>query len=197
MGADRQVTAPLWNIATVLTMIRLVLVPVFIWAFLPGTPGWRVTATIIFLVAAITDHFDGSLARSRNLITNFGKIADPIADKALVMSALILLAWDGAMPWWVTIVIIIRELGITLLRFVMLRRSVMAASKGGKLKTVLQMIFIVGLLMPWNVIFPDGLSSFLHGFSIVVMYLALAVTVLSGIQYCVDAWKIARGQSDS
>lgn len=194
MGADRQVEAPLWNIANILTMLRLVLVPVFVWLFLQGNSASRLAATIVFLVAAITDRLDGQLARSRNLITNFGKIADPIADKALVVSALILLAWAGNMPWWVTIVIIVRELGITLLRFVMIRRSVMAASKGGKLKTVLQMVFIVGLLMPWPLIPFLGETGVvaLQMTSLVIMYAALAVTVVTGIQYCVDAWKIAK-----
>ena len=146
----------MWNIANVLTMVRIALVPVFVWLFLQGNDGTRLAATIVFSIAAITDKIDGDLARSRNLVTNFGKIADPIADKALVISAFVMLSSAGAMPWWVTIVIVVRELGITLLRFVMIRRSVMAASKGGKLKTVLQMTFIIGLLMPWHLFLPGG-----------------------------------------
>ncbi|MDN5557943.1 MAG: CDP-diacylglycerol--glycerol-3-phosphate 3-phosphatidyltransferase [Ruaniaceae bacterium] len=192
MGDDRPVEAPLWNIANVLTMIRMALVPVFVWLFLQGSDGTRLAATIVFSIAAITDKIDGDIARSRNLVTNFGKIADPIADKALVISAFVLLSSVGDMPWWVTIVIIVRELGITLLRFVMIRRSVMAASKGGKLKTVLQMTFIIGLLMPWQMFLPDGVASSLVTTSLVIMYAALGVTVVTGIQYCLDAWKLAQ-----
>lgn len=193
MGADRQVEPPLWNIANVLTMLRLVLVPVFIWLFLLGHSGGRLAATIVFIIAAITDKLDGDIARARNLITNFGKIADPIADKALVMSAMVMLSWTDLMPWWVTVVIIVRELGITLLRFVMIRRSVMAASKGGKLKTVLQIMFIIGLLMPWSIIpfLNETAAGALVTTSHVLMYAALGVTVVTGVQYCVDAWRIA------
>lgn len=182
----------MWNIANVLTMVRIALVPVFVWLFLQGNDGTRLAATIVFSIAAITDKIDGDLARSRNLVTNFGKIADPIADKALVISAFVMLSSAGAMPWWVTIVIVVRELGITLLRFVMIRRSVMAASKGGKLKTVLQMTFIIGLLMPWHLFLPGGVASSLVATSQVIMYAALGVTVVTGVQYCLDAWKLAR-----
>lgn len=178
-------------------MVRIALVPVFVWLFLQGTDAMRLAATIVFAVAAITDKIDGDIARARNLVTNFGKIADPIADKALVISALLLLAWEGTfLPWWVAIVIIVRELGITLLRFLMIRRSVMAASMGGKLKTVLQMLFIGGFLTPWQMFVPDAGANGMIIASQVLMWAALAVTVLTGIHYCFDAWRIARAQPE-
>ena len=150
--------APLLNAANALTVLRLILVPVFIWLMLSPGEATRLTATLVFIVAAFTDRLDGQLARSWGLVTSFGKIADPIADKALTLSAFLLLSVAGSLWWWVTIVIIVRELGITVLRFVMLRRAVMAASRGGKLKTVLQMFGIVGLQMPPGLVLSTHLA---------------------------------------
>jgi phosphatidylglycerophosphate synthase len=112
MKDERRVVSP-WNIANILTVLRLALVPFFVVClFLPGT-GWRVTALAVFAVASITDHLDGELARRYGLITDFGKIADPIADKALTGAAMVCLSILGELPWWVTGVILGRELGIT------------------------------------------------------------------------------------
>lgn len=184
--------APLLNIANALTVLRLVLVPVFIWLMLlPGT-GMRLAATAVFIAAAITDRLDGQLARSRNLITSFGKIADPIADKALTLSAFILLSMAGQLWWWVTALIILRELGITLMRFLMLRRAVMAASKGGKLKTVLQITAIIGLLIPWSAFLPAGLAHAVVLLFLAVVGAALVVTVVTGVDYVLAAARIAR-----
>ena len=139
-GAAQSEQAPLLNIANVLTVLRLLLVPVFIWlALLPGDRA-RLAAVVVFVVAAFTDRLDGQLARSWGLVTSFGKIADPIADKALTLSAFVLLSVNQRLWWWVTILIVVRELGITVMRFFMLRRAVMAASRGGKIKTALQMV---------------------------------------------------------
>ncbi|SDN20646.1 CDP-diacylglycerol--glycerol-3-phosphate 3-phosphatidyltransferase [Actinomyces ruminicola] len=187
-------SAPLLNVANALTVLRLILVPVFVWLMLqPGDPI-RLVATAVFIVAAITDRLDGQLARSRNLITSFGKIADPIADKALTLSAFILLSVDGRLWWWVTIVIIARELGITLLRFIMLRRAVMAASRGGKLKTTLQMIGIIGLLTPWALFLPDALATVLTALAYAAIGAALVVTVVTGVDYVLQARRIARAE---
>lgn len=198
MAADREVNVPLWNIANILTMTRVLMIPVFVWLCLQQ--GWlsQLLAAAVFVLAAITDRIDGHLARTRGLITNFGKILDPIADKALVISALLLLSIpgvvtpEGPVPWWVTVVIIARELGITVLRFFMIRREVMAASKGGKIKTTLQIIFLVGMLTPWDAFLPGALATFLMVASVVLMYLAVLVTVWTGLQYVVDAWRISR-----
>ncbi len=190
MATDREVSP--WNIANVLTMLRILMVPVFAWLFLQDGTVMRVAATAVFVAAALTDKLDGHLARSRGLITDLGKILDPIADKALVIAALVLLSMDGLVPWWVTLVIIVRELGITVLRFFMIRREVMAASRGGKLKATLQMVFIVGMLVPWSALLPSGPAAFFVYATIVLMYLAAAVTVWTGVEYVVAAARISR-----
>ncbi|NRQ38320.1 CDP-diacylglycerol--glycerol-3-phosphate 3-phosphatidyltransferase [Nonomuraea sp. NN258] len=176
---ERRVVSP-WNIANVLTVLRLALVPFFVVClFLPGT-GWRLTALAVFGVASLTDHLDGELARRYGLITDFGKIADPIADKALIGAALVCLSILDELPWWVTIVILGRELGITLLRFMLLRHAVIPASYGGKVKTVLQIAAIVLYLLPWV---PDWLRW-------VTMLAALLVTVGTGVDYVVRAIRL-------
>lgn len=170
------------NVANLLTVVRLVLVPFFVWLlFIDGT-WWRVAALGMFVVASLTDRVDGELARRRNLITDFGKILDPIADKALVGSALVGLSLLGRLWWWVTIAILVRELGITLLRFVVIRYGVMAASRGGKLKTMLQVIAIGLYVMPGPI---DPLRW-------VVMGAATVVTVVTGLDYLVKAWRLWR-----
>ncbi len=195
MGTDAEptaTTAPWWNVANLVTISRVVMVPVFAWAFLQGTVGGRLAAAGIFVVAAVTDRLDGYLARSRGLVTDFGKIADPIADKALTITALCLLSTDGLVPWWVTIVIVVRELGITLLRFVLVRRSVIAASSGGKLKTVLQLVFLALLLVPWPDLLPADLARAIEVVALVIMYAAVAVTVVTGVDYVVRAARMSR-----
>lgn len=183
---------PLWNIANIVTMSRIAMVPVFAWAFLTGSVAGRLVAVAIFVVAAASDQLDGYLARSRGLITDFGKIADPIADKALTITALCLLSIDGLVPWWVTIVIVVRELGITVLRFVLVRRSVIAASSGGKLKTVLQLVFLGLLIVPWSDLLPAGPARVIVVAALVLMYAAVVVTVASGVEYVVRAMQNAR-----
>ncbi|SPT53889.1 Putative CDP-diacylglycerol--glycerol-3-phosphate 3-phosphatidyl-transferase 2 [Actinomyces bovis] len=184
---------PLCNIANALTVTRLILVPVFIWLMLQSGGVPRLWATIVFMVAALTDQLDGHLARSWNLVTNFGKIADPIADKALTLTAFILLSVAGILWWWVTVVILVRELGITALRFVLLRRNVvMPASMGGKLKTTLQMLGLVCLLMPWSLFAPAGMVQAMKVVGYVAIGAALLVTVATGVDYVVKALRLAR-----
>ncbi|BAW93453.1 CDP-diacylglycerol--glycerol-3-phosphate3-phosphatidyltransferase [Actinomyces sp. Chiba101] len=187
--------APLLNIANALTVLRIGLVPVFIWLMLQPGDSMRLAAAIVFMVAAATDRLDGQLARSRNLITSFGKIADPIADKALTLSAFILLSVAGRLWWWVTILIIVRELGITVMRFAMLRRAVMAASRGGKIKTVLQILALVGLLLPWHAVLPAVAAAALLRLSYALVAAALVVTVATGIDYVLQAIRISRENS--
>lgn len=179
-----------WNIANGVTMIRIALVPVFAWALLAeggDSVTWRLVATAIFLVAALSDKVDGYLARSRGLITDLGKLLDPIADKLLVGAALVLLWWPlGELPWWVPVVILVRELGITVMRMAVLRYVVMPASRGGKLKTVLQAVAIIGFLLP-----RDGLP-WLTVISWVVMAAAIVVTVVTGVEYAYQGWRIRR-----
>ena len=136
------------NVANALTVLRLVLVPLFVVLLLAGGTGWRIAAFAVFLVASVTDVLDGRIARRRGLITDFGKIADPIADKALTGAALVTLSAQGELPWWVTAVILARELGVTGLRFWVIRHGVIAASRGGKIKTLLQVLAICLYVLP-------------------------------------------------
>ena len=195
MSKKSSADVPVVNIANALTVVRLVLVPVFIVMVLRGNDMGMLVATAVFTVAALTDKLDGYLARRLNLITNFGKLADPIADKALTISALVLLSYLGQLWWWVTIVIIVRELGITFMRMAMVRKgAVMAASKGGKLKTTLQMVAIIGLLMPWKLFLPDTIASGLIATAFCIMLVALLVTVVTGIDYVQQAITLNRAK---
>ena len=170
------------NIANQLTILRLLLVPVFAVALLwdsGDSAGWRVTAFAVFAIASWTDRIDGQLARSRGLVTSFGKLADPIADKALIGTALIGLSWLDLLPWWVTAIVVVREAGVTLLRFWVIRHGVIPASRGGKLKTLLQGVAIGLYVLP--------LSGWLGTARAVVMVLAVAVTVVTGVDYVARA----------
>ena len=183
---------PLWNIANALTITRLALVPVFAVLLLHdhgNETGWRLAAALVFMIASFTDRLDGQLARDRGLITDFGKIADPIADKALMGTALVALSALGELWWWVTIVILVRELGITLLRFWVIRYGVIAASRGGKLKTLLQALAIWIYVLPLGAV--PGLS-WLAWVSTIIMAAALVVTVVTGGDYVAKAVRLRR-----
>ena len=176
-----------WNVANYLTVLRLALVPLFLVLLLgrDGTDdGWRIGAALVFALASYTDRIDGQIARSRGLVTSFGKLADPIADKALTGAALIGLSLLGELPWWVTVVVLVREIGVTLLRFVVIRHGVMPASRGGKLKTLLQGLAIGLYLLPLS-----GLAASTRA---PVMALAVLVTVATGLDYVVRAVTLRR-----
>jgi CDP-diacylglycerol---glycerol-3-phosphate 3-phosphatidyltransferase len=166
------------NAANGLTVLRLALVPFFVGFLVMGTPGWRVAAFVLFALASVTDLLDGRLARQRGLITDFGKIADPVADKALTGSAFVTLSLLGHLSWWVTAVILVRELGITAMRMIVIRRSVIPANRGGKLKTLLQVLAISLYVLPG----PFGIAR------PAVMGLAVAVTLITGAGYVASAW---------
>lgn len=186
--ASGEAPVPTLNIANVLTTVRIIMVPFFVWALLAdnSTQGvWRWVAVAIFAVAMYTDKLDGDLARSRGLITNFGKIADPIADKLLTGSALVVFSIIGELSWWVTIVILVREWGITLLRFAVIRYGVIAADMGGKIKTVLQTVAIILYLLPFT-----HTIDWLGTTAWIIMLLTVAVTVLTGLDYVVKAAKL-------
>lgn len=174
-----------WNLPNILTSVRILLVPLFVWfLWAGGTFGqdslaMRWAAFAVFAVAMYTDKLDGDIARARGLITDFGKIADPIADKLLTGSALVVLSLLNELWWWVTIVILVREWGITLMRFVVLRYGVMPASRGGKLKTVLQTLALGLLLMPLGSVVGDWWPW--AGW--IAMGAALVVTVVTGLDY--------------
>ena len=176
---------PLVNIANILTVTRLVLVPVFLMTLFAGgghSNGWRMVAFLVFAVGSITDFIDGHLARKYGLVTDFGKVVDPIADKALTGAALFGLSILGEVPWWVTLTIAGRELAVTLLRFWVIRYGVIAASYGGKVKTFAQIIAIGLYLLPLPAAFDPVLW--------VGMGIALALTVVTGLDYVVRAVRL-------
>jgi CDP-diacylglycerol--glycerol-3-phosphate 3-phosphatidyltransferase len=181
---------PLVNVANALTVLRIGLVPLFVIFMIASEmtrPGYRVAAALAFAGAGLTDFADGWIARTFNLVTAFGKVADPIADKALTGTALVLLSAYDALPWWVTIVILARELGITALRFWVLRFGVIPASRGGKAKTVLQLVAIGWYIWP----FPAGLAAVGPW----IMAAAVIVTVVTGVDYLVRALRLRRAST--
>ncbi|GAC1449095.1 MAG: CDP-diacylglycerol--glycerol-3-phosphate 3-phosphatidyltransferase [Pseudarthrobacter sp.] len=187
----------IWNLPNILTMLRIALVPFFVWFLVLDAHGlhsesgpWRWAAVLAFAVAIYTDKLDGDIARSRGLVTNFGKIADPIADKLLIGSALVMLCVLGELPWWVTIVILVREWGITALRFFVIRYGVIPASRGGKLKTVVQTAAIFLYLLPLG-----ASASWLIWVAFTVMMVAVLITVWTGVEYVVEALRLrAKGK---
>lgn len=190
---DEGPSVPLVNLPNALTVLRLLMVPVFVWLMVLEGDTARWWALVVFMVAAATDQLDGHLARSWNLVTDFGRIVDPIADKALTLGAFVMLSVDGLVPWWFTVLVAVRELGITLLRAVLLRRGiVVAANSGGKLKTVLQMLFIVLMLVPWESFLAEGPAGIVRIAAWVVGAGALALTLWSGGVYVVEGAKLIR-----
>ncbi|MBB5789804.1 CDP-diacylglycerol--glycerol-3-phosphate 3-phosphatidyltransferase [Jiangella mangrovi] len=176
-----------WNVPNALTILRVVLVPLFGWLLLReggDDDASRWLAFIAFAVAMFTDQIDGEIARRRGLVTDFGKIADPIADKALTGMAFVGLSILGELPWWVTVVVLVREWGITALRFAVIRYGVMAANRGGKLKTALQTLALGLYIMP--------LPGWADPVEASVMAVAVIVTVVTGIDYVLSAIRLRR-----
>ncbi len=181
-----------WNLPNALTMLRIVMVP-FFGLLLVHDGGsdelWRLGALGLFLLAIATDRLDGEVARRQNLVTDFGKVADPIADKALIGSALVLLSVLDLLPWWVTVVILGREVAVTVLRFAVIRHGVMPASRGGKVKTVLQSIALSIFIFPTS----EWLGTWAVVLGWLVMGAAVLVTLGTGIDYVVQAVRLRRG----
>lgn len=185
--ADPPSPSRIWNLPNYLTMLRLALVPVFGYLLLTDSgqnAAARWWAAVVFVVASLTDLADGAIARKRNLVTTFGKVADPIADKALTGVALLGLSYLGELPWWVTLVILGREVLVTVVRFVVIRHGVIPASRGGKAKTVTQMTAILLYIIP--------ATGWLADFRWYVMLLAVALTVLTGLDYMARAVHLRR-----
>lgn len=174
-GIPRRVSA--WNIANGLTALRIALVPLFGWLLLgpEGERGWRIAAAVTFAVATLTDRIDGELARRWGMVTDIGKIADPIADKTLMGTALVGLSVLGELPWWVTVVVLVRELGITLMRLVVIRYVVLPAGRGGKVKMAMQAVAVTLFLLPLG---PTG-----HLVAVAAMAAAVILTVVTGVDY--------------
>jgi CDP-diacylglycerol--glycerol-3-phosphate 3-phosphatidyltransferase len=184
-GVGAQV--PLWNVANLLTLLRLAMVPVFALLLSAGSghdPKLRALAWAAFVVAMITDLYDGELARRYGLVTDFGKIVDPIADKAIMGTALIGLSALGDLAWWITVVILVREIGITLMRFWVIRHGVIPASRGGKLKTLTQ-----GVAVGMYVLVLSGPLATLRAW---LMIVAVLLTVVTGLDYVRQAVQLRR-----
>jgi len=182
------------NIANIITVVRILLAPLFVWLVLldGGEHGiWRFIAAALFIAAIATDGLDGALARKRNLVTNSGIILDPIADKILIGGALIALALVAELPWWVVIVILAREIGITLFRLMALADRVIPASRGGKLKTVLQAVTLSSWLVPTWLL----LGSWVFTLNWVLMAAVIVVTVATGFDYLVKGLRSPKAVS--
>jgi CDP-diacylglycerol--glycerol-3-phosphate 3-phosphatidyltransferase len=173
-----------WNLPNLLTLARLAAVPVVGLLLFAQTPLTRDLAAVIFVVAAVTDIMDGAIARKRGITSDFGALMDPIADKALITVALVGLSALGDLPWWVTIVILVREFGVTALRLSVLRYGVLPASRGGKLKTVVQIIAVAMFLAVGPGWWVDVAS--------VVMGVAIVLTVVTGVDYLVRVVRLRR-----
>lgn len=178
-----------WNLPNIITVVRILLAPLFFWMLLVDNGqlgGLRYAAAILFIVAIATDGVDGYLARRWNQVTDLGKLLDPIADKVLTGAALIGLSILGELWWWVTILILVREVGITVYRFAVLSDRVIPASRGGKWKTMMQSIAISLALLPLWVPFGDWML----WVNWIFMAIALVLTVVTGIDYLVQAWRL-------
>ncbi|NLA65779.1 MAG: CDP-diacylglycerol--glycerol-3-phosphate 3-phosphatidyltransferase [Leucobacter sp.] len=185
-----------WNAPNAITAARIVATPFFLWMLLADNGqmgGLRWAAAAFFVVAIATDAWDGHLARSRGLITNLGKLLDPIADKFLTGSALVGLSILAELPWWVTIVVLVREIGITVHRLFEARSVVVAAAWMGKLKTVAQSVAIAFALFP----FASVLGDWVIWVNIITMSIAVVLTVASGIDYVLNFMKMSRGAQTS
>jgi CDP-diacylglycerol--glycerol-3-phosphate 3-phosphatidyltransferase len=182
-----------WNLPNIITVVRILLAPLFVWMLLADAGhdgGLRWAAAVLFVLAIATDGVDGAIARRNNLVTDLGKLLDPIADKVLTGGALIALSILGELPWWVTVVILVREIGITLYRFVVIRQGVIAASRGGKLKTVAQSVAISFALFPlWTVV-----GDWIFWLNGILMTIAVILTVVTGLDYLWQAYKGRRSR---
>ncbi|MEE1618829.1 CDP-diacylglycerol--glycerol-3-phosphate 3-phosphatidyltransferase [Brachybacterium sp. J153] len=189
MTTDRTDPVPLWNIANILTMVRCAMVPLFVVlaVLYADSVGGRLVITAVFVLAMITDFLDGHLARSRNLITDFGKIVDPIADKAMTGAAFVMLSVWEYIPWWMTILILVREFGITIMRFTILKYGALPANLAGKAKTMVQTIAITFCLLPLELWWSPARWI---GWSLVL--LAVVLTVWSGLVNLKDGLRLRR-----
>ncbi|MCX7521302.1 CDP-diacylglycerol--glycerol-3-phosphate 3-phosphatidyltransferase [Microbacterium sp. STN6] len=182
-----------WNLPNLITIVRILFAPVFLWLLLAdaGADGpMRWIAAVLFIVGIATDGVDGAIARGRGLVTELGKLLDPIADKILTGAALVALSILAELPWWVTIVILVREWGITLMRFLVINEGVIAASRGGKLKTVMQSVAISFALVPLWLFFGDWIY-WVNG---ILMTIAVILTVVTGLEYVVNLVRSRRSR---
>ncbi|MGL4451621.1 MAG: CDP-diacylglycerol--glycerol-3-phosphate 3-phosphatidyltransferase [Sarcina sp.] len=185
------------NLANKLTVVRMIFVPIFLLCMSTNIiPYGTLIATIIFILASITDKLDGYIARSRNQVTNFGKFMDPLADKLLVTAALVTLTGINIIPAWISVIIIAREFAVSGLRSIAAAEGhVIAASNWGKIKTVFQMLALILLLIVANIAATPWVADIINSSSIlinfftyvpdIILYIALIITIISGIDYFV------------
>lgn len=201
--SDNATPAPSnWNVPNALTTLRIVMVPFFAWALLVDggdSQGWRWVAYVLFGLAMITDKIDGDLARKHNLVTNFGKIADPIADKAITGMAFIGLSIIGALWWWVTIIVLLREWSVTFARISVAKHVVMPAAQLGKLKTTAQALALGGFIGPFKDLEGgwDVVGEVVWWASAVLMAVAVVLTMVSGLQFARDVVVQRRSRGES
>jgi CDP-diacylglycerol--glycerol-3-phosphate 3-phosphatidyltransferase len=185
-------TSKPWNLPNAITMARILAVPFFIWSLVSisnDESPMRWVSVLIFIIIMASDGVDGAIARKRGIVTDLGKLLDPIADKALLGGALVTLSILGEIAWWVTIVILVRELGITVYRLVVVNQQVIAASSGGKMKTIFQGVMVGFIVSPLTAWFPfDWYFRFEDG----LVLTSVVLTVHSGLQYVAAAVR-ARG----
>lgn len=182
-GSRRRAEPSRWNVANAFTLLRVVLLPVIAVLLLVGGQTARWWAFGIFVFAALTDSLDGWVARRTDAVTRWGQLADPVADKILVVGSLAVLAWIGRLPWWAVGVIVVRELAVTAQRSILVRRGrIMPASLFGKAKTVVQIIAVTLYLLPG---IPDSLR-------LAVLLVAVVVTVASGVEYAFRGTRMTR-----
>jgi len=181
-----------WNLPNAITLARILAVPFFIWSLVTYSDNespLRWVSELIFIIIMASDGVDGAIARKRGIVTDLGKLLDPIADKALLGGALVTLSLLGEIAWWVTIVILVRELGITVYRLVVVNQQVIAASSGGKLKTIFQGVMVGFIVSPLTAWFPYEWYYLLEDGLVLI---SVVLTVYSGLQYVIAAVR-ARG----
>ena len=170
------------NLPNSITILRILVLPICAYALLRNGGDdytWRIIAWWLFFIVGLTDMLDGKLARSRNSVTEFGKLLDPIADKALIGTALIGLSILGRMPWWITALILFREIGITIYRFAVIKNGVIPANRGGKIKAACQGFGVGFYVMP--------LSSTLYSARDIFMYFTIILTLATGAMYILES----------
>lgn len=179
-----------WNLPNALTVLRILVVPFFGWVLLADhgeSVSLRWWAAALFMLAIATDRIDGDLARKHGLVTDFGKVADPIADKALTGMAFVGLSILDELPWWITVAVLVREWGITIMRFVVIRHGVMPAGRGGKTKTALQSVALTLFILPlWT--FPAAEA--MQVIAWIVMTAAVVLTLVTGIDIVLKALRL-------
>lgn len=188
--------ASAWSVPNLITIVRMLLVPVFVWLlFADGAQDGplRWIAAVLFIVAISTDSIDGHIARSRNLITDLGKLLDPIADKLLTGAAFVMLSVLGELPWWVTVIVLVREIGITVWRLIEAPRRVLPAGRGGKAKTLMQGIALSVALLPLWLFIGEPM----HWINVGLMSIAVFLTVASGLDYLWQAYRPGRAAANA